>query len=86
MPSANFRGSALEGPRRIEITARLPFGIPMAAPAQFSQIRILADDFARSWNFYKDGLGLTPVRGHGSRPYGEFPHRPSGDGRGVRPT
>ncbi len=46
--------------------------MPMATPAQFSQIRILADDFARSWNFYKDGLGLTPVRGHGSRPYGEF--------------
>jgi len=43
------------------------------APAlEFARVRILASDFRRSWRFYRDVLGLTPVHGHGEPPYGEF--------------
>jgi lactoylglutathione lyase len=38
----------------------------------FSNVRILVSDFARSWRFYRDVLGLTPQRGNGEPPYGEF--------------
>jgi len=41
-------------------------------PLRFSHVRLLVKDFARSWKFYRDVLGLTPVKGHGSPPYGEF--------------
>ncbi|HYK93836.1 MAG TPA: VOC family protein [Thermoplasmata archaeon] len=34
--------------------------------------RLLVEDFGRSWNFYRDVIGLRPVRGHGTPPYGEF--------------
>ncbi|HEV8049702.1 MAG TPA: VOC family protein [Thermoplasmata archaeon] len=50
----------------------------MAAAPQFSPTsielnnpRILVRDFARSWAFYTGTLGLTPVFGDGSPPYGE---------------
>jgi lactoylglutathione lyase len=33
---------------------------------------MLVRDFSRAWKFYRDDLGLTPVRGHGEPPYGEF--------------
>ena len=39
---------------------------------EFYTIRILVDDFDRMWRFYRDQLGLVPVAGHGSAPYGEF--------------
>jgi lactoylglutathione lyase len=39
---------------------------------ELSNVRILASDFARSWTFYRDVLGLTPRKGHGDPPYGEF--------------
>ncbi len=42
------------------------------ADAQFAYTRILVSDFARSWRFYRDTLGLVPVKGHGAPPYGEF--------------
>jgi catechol 2,3-dioxygenase-like lactoylglutathione lyase family enzyme len=35
-------------------------------------VRLLVRDFAKSWHFYRDRLGLTPVKGHGQPPYGEF--------------
>jgi lactoylglutathione lyase len=41
-------------------------------PLQFARIRLLVKDFETSWRFYRDVLGLTPVKGHGSPPYGEF--------------
>jgi lactoylglutathione lyase len=48
----------------------------MAAPKsdtiQFARTRILVKDFAKSWKFYRDTLGLTPAKGHGAPPYGEF--------------
>ena len=34
--------------------------------------RLLVTDFPASWRFYKDVLGLTPAKGHGEPPYGEF--------------
>jgi lactoylglutathione lyase len=48
--------------------------MPTLAPAtlEFSNVRILVRDFARSWAFYRDVLGLTPAKGHGEPPYGEF--------------
>ncbi len=52
-----------------------PFELPMPPtrpPLEFARLRILVDDFARSWTFYRDVLGLTPVKGHGEPPYGEF--------------
>jgi catechol 2,3-dioxygenase-like lactoylglutathione lyase family enzyme len=39
---------------------------------EFARTRILVTDFERSWRFYRDVLGLTPVKGHGHPPYGEF--------------
>ncbi len=41
-------------------------------PLQFARIRLLVKDFETSWQFYRDVLGLTPLKGHGSPPYGEF--------------
>jgi len=41
-------------------------------PLQFSRVRLLVRDFDTSWRFYRDLLGLTPVKGHGHPPYGEF--------------
>jgi lactoylglutathione lyase len=41
-------------------------------PLQFYSVRILVHDFDKSWRFYRDLLGLTAVKGHGSGPYGEF--------------
>jgi catechol 2,3-dioxygenase-like lactoylglutathione lyase family enzyme len=41
-------------------------------PLQFSRVRILVKDFDKSWRFYRDRLGLTPAKGHGHPPYGEF--------------
>ncbi len=41
-------------------------------PLQFARVRLLVQDFARSWRFYRDALGLTPAKGHGHPPYGEF--------------
>lgn len=38
-------------------------------------VRLLVRDFAKSWHFYRDRLGLTPVKGHGQPPYGEFAWR-----------
>jgi len=43
-----------------------------ADPLQFARTRILVKDFKKSWHFYRDKLGLTPAKGHGSPPYGEF--------------
>ena len=34
--------------------------------------RLLVQDFQKSWHFYRDRLGLTPMKGHGHPPYGEF--------------
>lgn len=48
-------------------------------PLKFYCTRLLVSDFARSWKFYRDVLGLTPQKGHGSPPYGEF----VSDGRTV---
>jgi catechol 2,3-dioxygenase-like lactoylglutathione lyase family enzyme len=41
-------------------------------PIQFARVRLLVKDFDKSWRFYRDVLGLTPARGHGQPPYGEF--------------
>jgi len=41
-------------------------------PLRFYAVRLLVKDFDRSWRFYRDVLGLTPVKGHGQPPYGEF--------------
>jgi lactoylglutathione lyase len=41
-------------------------------PITFARTRLLVKDFAKSWHFYRDKLGLTPAKGHGSPPYGEF--------------
>jgi lactoylglutathione lyase len=47
---------------------------PVLSPGtvEFSNVRILVSDFARSWRFYRDVLGLTPKKGNGEPPYGEF--------------
>jgi catechol 2,3-dioxygenase-like lactoylglutathione lyase family enzyme len=47
-------------------------GTPRSDSLQFSRVRILVKDFAKSWRFYRDVLGLTPAKGHGHPPYGEF--------------
>jgi lactoylglutathione lyase len=39
---------------------------------EFSNVRVLASDFARSWKFYLDVLGLTPRKGHGEPPCAKF--------------
>jgi lactoylglutathione lyase len=41
-------------------------------PARFYGVRLLVNDFAASWRFYREGLGLIPQKGHGAPPYGEF--------------
>jgi len=46
--------------------------VPSADPLQFSQVRLLVRNFAASWRFYRDLLGLIPAKGHGHPPYGEF--------------
>jgi lactoylglutathione lyase len=38
----------------------------------FYGLRLLVKDFDRSWRFYRDVIGLTPLPGHGKPPYGEF--------------
>ena len=38
----------------------------------FYSVRLLANDFRKTWHFYRDRLGLVPVKGHGEPPYGEF--------------
>lgn len=43
-----------------------------ADPLQFARVRLLVNDFDKSWRFYRDMLGLTPVKDHGHPPYGEF--------------
>ncbi|MGA8710275.1 MAG: VOC family protein [Thermoplasmata archaeon] len=35
-------------------------------------VRLFVRDFRKSWHFYRDRLGLTPMKGHGKPPYGEF--------------
>ncbi len=45
---------------------------PGPDPLEFYGVRLLVRDFARSWRFYRDVLGLTPQKGHGEPPYGEF--------------
>jgi len=46
---------------------------PSTSPKlEFARVRLLVKDFRKSWRFYRDVLGLTPVRGHGEPPYGEF--------------
>lgn len=39
---------------------------------EFYGVRLLVNDFRKSYHFYRDRLGLTPVKGHGEPPYGEF--------------
>jgi predicted enzyme related to lactoylglutathione lyase len=39
---------------------------------EFYSVRLLANDFRKTWHFYRDRIGLTPVKGHGEPPYGEF--------------
>jgi lactoylglutathione lyase len=41
-------------------------------PLRFYTVRLLVKNFGKSWRFYRDVLGLTPVKGHGQPPYGEF--------------
>jgi len=43
-----------------------------AEPLQFYCVRLLVKDFRASWRFYRDVLGLTPAKGHGNPPYGNF--------------
>ncbi len=43
-----------------------------AVGLEFSQVRLLVRDFRKSYHFYRDRLGLTPVKGHGDPPYGAF--------------
>ena len=45
---------------------------PGRSRPRFSLTRLLVKDFAKSWRFYRDSLGLTPAKGHGEPPYGEF--------------
>ena len=44
----------------------------MAPPLEFSNVRLLVRDFAASWRFYRDVLGLTPGVGDARGPYAEF--------------
>lgn len=39
---------------------------------KFYTVRLLVRDFRKSFHFYRDRLGLTPAKGHGQPPYGEF--------------
>lgn len=45
---------------------------PRSPELEFSQVRLLVSDFRKSWHFYRDRLELTPAKGHGEPPYGEF--------------
>lgn len=47
-------------------------GASRTNPLQLYGVRLLVKDFKKSWRFYRDELGLTPVKGHGSPPYGGF--------------
>jgi lactoylglutathione lyase len=47
-------------------------GTASSDPLQFSRVRLLVQDFGKAWRFYRDVLGLTPAKGHGRPPYGEF--------------
>ncbi|HXY12327.1 MAG TPA: VOC family protein [Thermoplasmata archaeon] len=38
----------------------------------FYGVRLLANDFRKTWHFYRDRIGLIPAKGHGEPPYGEF--------------
>lgn len=38
----------------------------------FYGTRLLVRDFSRSFHFYRARVGLTPNKGHGAPPYGEF--------------
>jgi len=42
------------------------------SPVELYGVRLLVRDFRKSWHFYRDRIGLTPVKGHGEPPYGEF--------------
>jgi lactoylglutathione lyase len=59
-------------PSGVQILGALPSSVSTKVRPEFSRIRLLVSDFARSWSFYRDDLGLTPVPGHGQPPYGEF--------------
>lgn len=39
---------------------------------EFYGVRLLVRDFRKSWHFYRDRVGLTPLQGSGEPPYGEF--------------
>jgi len=41
-------------------------------PLRLYAVRLLVKDFEASWRFYHGVLGLTPAKGHGRAPYGEF--------------
>jgi lactoylglutathione lyase len=45
---------------------------PRSAGTAFYSVRLLVRDFSKSFHFYRDRLGLTPAKGHGKPPYGEF--------------
>ncbi len=45
---------------------------PSADPPRAYCPRLLTRDFARTWAFYRDVIGLTPRKGNGEPPYGEF--------------
>jgi len=45
---------------------------PRPLRLEFSRVRLLVRNFEKSWHFYRDRLGLAPVKGHGEPPYGEF--------------
>jgi len=45
---------------------------PRSAGTKFYAVRLLVRDFRKSFHFYRDRLGLTPAKGHGAPPYGEF--------------
>jgi predicted enzyme related to lactoylglutathione lyase len=42
------------------------------AELEFYSVRLLANDFRKTWHFYRDRVGLVPAPGHGEPPYGEF--------------
>lgn len=47
-------------------------------PLQFYGVRLLVKNFDKSWRFYRDILGLVPLKGHGRPPYGGFVSRNRG--------
>ncbi|MCI4352670.1 MAG: VOC family protein [Thermoplasmata archaeon] len=50
-------------------------GTSHSDPLQVYGVRLLVADFGKSWRFYRDVLGLTPVKGNGHPPYGAFVSR-----------